>query len=529
MTPAKHTTRWREHELILSTLLCFSAIAGSCWQLFAHSTSYLIDEYGRSFRDENLPFDYTRNVLLPAIFLPILLYCSYLWMNLYILPRLLQTQASPTGAFRLKFSHSARIEFAGTAAAALKRFLWGLFHTFVLLFLLGIGWGIVNFYAHQYRLPRDISNIMIMGNGLRMATNAIILFIAYAIGREAVLRRLESAGDRSATKITILNQITTFLTGYFVLGGVLASFVKLEEPITIFYFGVLPTAVLAALSNLYWLFPLKGTRIFKRSVFWRLLLSTMGWCIPFAVAMTPNYEVFFPLLFTLWLGQLFVTTPISWLIYQQQKDKILRIRGLETKLGQSQADLQFLRSQINPHFLFNVLNTLYGTALYEKAEATAGGIQQLGDMMRFMLHENNLDHIAMSKEIEYVKNYISLQKLRTQTLPSIEINTQIDEDFPTCNIAPMLLIPFVENAFKHGISLVESSWIDLRLHCDGQRVHFEVRNSVHARQGADPEKGKSGVGMKNVLHRLKLIYPDRHEFFMHQDEMEFFVQLSLQL
>ncbi|HEY6901146.1 MAG TPA: histidine kinase, partial [Puia sp.] len=102
-------------------------------------------------------------------------------------------------------------------------------------------------------------------------------------------------------------------------------------------------------------------------------------------------------------------------------------------------------------------------------------------------------------------------------------------DFPACNIAPMLLIPFVENSFKHGISLVESSWIDLRLHCDGQRVHFEVRNSVHSRQGNDPEKGKSGVGMKNVLHRLKLIYPDRHEFFLHQDEKEFFVQLSIQL
>jgi LytS/YehU family sensor histidine kinase len=93
----------------------------------------------------------------------------------------------------------------------------------------------------------------------------------------------------------------------------------------------------------------------------------------------------------------------------------------------------------------------------------------------------------------------------------------------------MLIIPFVENGFKHGISLRDASWIKINLQCDGQRIHFEMRNSVHVRQGSDPEKGKSGVGLKNVIHRLKLIYPDRHEFFLHQDEREFFVQLTIQL
>ncbi|HMI60915.1 MAG TPA: hypothetical protein VK518_08405, partial [Puia sp.] len=133
------------------------------------------------------------------------------------------------------------------------------------------------------------------------------------------------------------------------------------------------------------------------------------------------------------------------------------------------------------------------------------------------------------KEIEYVKSYIALQQLRTETSPSIIIETEIEEDFPDCRVAPMLVIPFVENAFKHGISLRETSWIKLNLHCDGKRLHFELRNSVHVRQGNDPEKGRSGVGLKNVLHRLKLIYPEQHEFFMHQDEKEFFVQLAIQL
>jgi len=201
---------------------------------------------------------------------------------------------------------------------------------------------------------------------------------------------------------------------------------------------------------------------------------------------------------------------------------------LQTALGQSEADLQFLRSQINPHFLFNVLNTLYGTALQEGAGRTAEGVQKLGDMMRFMLHENHLTEIPMSKEIEYLRNYIALQELRTQSAEAIRIETDIDETFPEYHIAPMLLIPFVENGFKHGISLREASWIRLQLHHEGDRILFEMRNSVHVRKGDDPERSRSGIGLKNVLHRLKLLYPDRHEFYMHQDEKEFFVQLSLQ-
>lgn len=530
MIAPRHTTRWREHEFILVTLLCIIAIAGNCWRLFRHSAATLNEDYGRRFTEAGMAFDYTKNILLPNISLPLLIYCCYIWLTLFILPRLLQPATATQGSFKLQFSLSGRIEISGAGGQALKRFFWGLGHTFLLLLCLGTGWGIAYFYSHRYDLPRDISDIMIMGNGLRMATNLTVVYIAYAIIRETILKRIETAGTKWTSRISLLNQLTAFLTAYFALGGLLTWFDTMDELMTVWYYGIIPPTIFAALTNLYWLFPLKGeARIFAGPVFWRLLLSSLCWCIPFVVATVPDEHAVMPAIIGLWIGQLLITTPISWLIYQQQKDKILRIRGLEKELGQSQADLQFLRSQINPHFLFNVLNTLYGTALHENAGKTAGGIQQLGDMMRFMLHENNLDRIAMSKEIEYVKSYIALQQLRTEASPSITIDTQIDEDFPDCRIAPMLLIPFVENAFKHGISLREPSWIYLQLHCDGGRIHFELRNSVHVRQGADPEKGRSGVGMKNVLHRLKLIYPEKHEFFMHQDEKEFFVQLTIQL
>lgn len=168
--------------------------------------------------------------------------------------------------------------------------------------------------------------------------------------------------------------------------------------------------------------------------------------------------------------------------------------------------------QINPHFLFNILNTLYGTALIESSPHTADGIQRLGDMMRFMLHENVQDDIAMAKEIEYLKNYIYLQKLRTHLSSEVVIEDYIEAEECHHRIAPMLLIPLVENAFKHGINLSEKSWIKIRLSCTGSTLDFEVRNSLHLAVENDPEKEHSGIGLQNVQSRLQLLYADQYRF-----------------
>jgi len=126
--------------------------------------------------------------------------------------------------------------------------------------------------------------------------------------------------------------------------------------------------------------------------------------------------------------------------------------------------------------------------LEENAGRTAEGIQRLGDMMRFMLQENNLDFIQMDKEIDYLNNYIALQKLRTQTSQGIVIEDNINEQNCNHRIAPMLLIPLVENAFKHGISLNERSWIIINLSCTEKNILFEVRNSIHAKRMATRKK-----------------------------------------
>lgn len=230
------------------------------------------------------------------------------------------------------------------------------------------------------------------------------------------------------------------------------------------------------------------------------------------------------------LTQLIIVTPVSWKIYKDRNVKRTEeIITLKTELGKADANLNFLKSQINPHFLFNALNTIYGTALQENAERTGEGIQKLGDMMRFMLQENIEDKILLSKDIDYLNNYIALQKLRTSTTTDINIETQIEEQLNHLLISPMILIPFVENAFKHGISLQSPSHIKITLQTSGHTLYFDVHNSIHLKSNNDPEKRQSGIGLQNVKQRLALIYPDRHELIIRENAKEFFIHLTLQL
>ncbi|MCC3160122.1 histidine kinase [Hymenobacter sp. 15J16-1T3B] len=233
------------------------------------------------------------------------------------------------------------------------------------------------------------------------------------------------------------------------------------------------------------------------------------------------FQVFFNLL---------VTAPLSWLLYRRRWQRQSALTGLQQELGHSEASLDLLRSQINPHFLFNALNTLYGTALQEHGERTAHGIQLLGDMMRFMLHENHQAHIALTREIDYLRNYVELQTLRTATSPDISISTSLADAPAAAQIAPMLLIPFVENAFKHGISLQHKSWIKVTLHVEQGTLYFDVYNSLHARPApAGPAAEASGIGLSNVRQRLQLLYPERHELIIRRSLDEYFVHLTLQL
>ncbi|MDJ1495716.1 histidine kinase [Cytophagaceae bacterium DM2B3-1] len=200
---------------------------------------------------------------------------------------------------------------------------------------------------------------------------------------------------------------------------------------------------------------------------------------------------------------------------------------LQTQISHKSAELVALRLQINPHFLFNALNTLYAAALRENAEKTSDGIQKLGDMMRFMLHENNQERIPLSKETEYLYNYIAIQRMRLDESHPIEIRINIQQPDKEIYIAPMLLNPFVENAFKHGISFRQPSWIYITLTLDATHLYFKVHNSMHAKLENDPEENKSGVGLENVRKRLDLLYPDRYTLTIEQSGQDYFASLVL--
>lgn len=221
--------------------------------------------------------------------------------------------------------------------------------------------------------------------------------------------------------------------------------------------------------------------------------------------------------------------PFSNLFFNKYDHLLGQIHSLSYRVDEGSAKLSLLRMQINPHFLFNILNTLYGTALQEKAERTSEGIQKLGDMMRFMLHENSLDQIPVSKEKEYLINYVDLQVLRIKSQPNIEIDFRHNDENCAGQIAPMLLIPFVENAFKHGISFQKKSWVKISLRCSDGIVHLDVNNSIHRSDEQDPESKASGIGLDNVKQRLQLQYPGKHELVIRENEVEYFVHLTINL
>ncbi|MES2274597.1 MAG: sensor histidine kinase [Bacteroidota bacterium] len=305
--------------------------------------------------------------------------------------------------------------------------------------------------------------------------------------------------------------------------------------VTLFIMLMVPCMFLVYLSGLYWLIPQYYQQVDNITFWARVALVTLIINIPLNGIFTArstrggNFFIFGECFLLFWVLQMAVIIPITLHIYKLRKERNAELTGLKTELGTTSANLQYLRSQINPHFLFNALNTLYGTALMEKADKTGEGIQKLGDMMRFMLHENNQDKIALSREIDYLHNYIDLQNMRLALSPDIIIDIQIEDIIGYDEIAPMLLIPFVENAYKHGISLQAKSWINVNLYKTDNLLHLDVHNSIHPINLNDPERYHSGTGLDNVKQRLQLLYPQKHELVIRQNAKEFFIHLTITL
>lgn len=201
-----------------------------------------------------------------------------------------------------------------------------------------------------------------------------------------------------------------------------------------------------------------------------------------------------------------------------------RLQELENE--KSLAELKALKSQINPHFLFNSLNSIYGLAR-KKSELVPDKIVQLSDLMRHILYESDTDLISLEKEVEMVQNYISLQNLRTKDDANIEF--EILGELKGQKVAPLLFLPFVENSFKHGMKGGgQNTFVKIRLEVLEKVLCFEVENSAGVKNQLGDSKYQ-GIGIENVKKRLELIYPEQHELKIFETAELFKVLLQIQL
>ena len=177
----------------------------------------------------------------------------------------------------------------------------------------------------------------------------------------------------------------------------------------------------------------------------------------------------------------------------------------ESEFEKKKAELALYKAQINPHFLFNTLNTLYGLMITQSQKAETAFIQFI-ELIKYMYTKATKDTVGIDEEAEYISQYIELQKNRLNEHTGVEFNADVSDSGAV--IAPMLLITFVENAFKYGVSSHRDSVISISISADTRKLRFNVRNSVFPESLA--KKG-DGVGIVNCRKRLELIYPDAHE------------------
>jgi LytS/YehU family sensor histidine kinase len=209
----------------------------------------------------------------------------------------------------------------------------------------------------------------------------------------------------------------------------------------------------------------------------------------------------------------------DWLESQREKQ--------ELQSQTLQSELKFLKSQINPHFLFNTLNSLYALTL-KKSDLAPEIVLKLSEMMRYMLYECNEREVPLSKEINYLKNYLELEKIRQGK--KMNINFQMEGELANQKIAPLMFIPFIENSFKHGLSnQISNGYVDIKLKINGEKVNMNIENSKAASMPSPTGKRSGGIGLKNVRRRLNLLYPEHYKLEIEEDPNTYKVKLEIDL
>jgi two-component system, LytTR family, sensor kinase len=218
-----------------------------------------------------------------------------------------------------------------------------------------------------------------------------------------------------------------------------------------------------------------------------------------------------------------LTSPMIFLIGITVVYRLVESQRKIAEIGEerTKAELQYLKNQINPHFFFNTLNNLYGLAL-AKSDKTADVVMKLSELMSYMLYETQHQSVSVEKEINYIRNYIELEEVRFDERFTCNLDITGNDKKP---IPPMLLLPFVENAFKHGVhTSSKGAWIKVRLNVEEEQLTFEVENSV----GDKRNDSNGGLGISNVKRRLELLFPEKHDLNIHQAKDTFRISLRIE-
>lgn len=233
---------------------------------------------------------------------------------------------------------------------------------------------------------------------------------------------------------------------------------------------------------------------------------------PFDMFMYSNYLVY---LFIIGLSVAFKTT-IRW-----YKDSIA---FEQAKSGQLEADLRNLRSQLNPHFLFNTLNNIYSLIAIDKTKAQ-DSVHRLSNLLRYVLYDNNTQFVPLEKELEFTQNYIDLMKLRMSS--GTKLNVCIENLGNNGDVASLMFMTLIENAFKHGSKNIDGGFIDIKILTErNKKITCTVENSI-SENNNQLEPQNSGIGLANLRKRLELLYPEKHNFIAERNGNRFYTRLEI--
>lgn len=286
----------------------------------------------------------------------------------------------------------------------------------------------------------------------------------------------------------------------------------------------------------FWLTSVIFRKFYRARKFGLLTLSLLGLIVVFILFRFTLEEILYPIFFNLknysenvniiyyaldnvYYALVYITLGMLLFLFDNQ----LRTQKNEAalKAESTKAELAFLRSQVSPHFLFNSLNNIYSLS-YKKSDKAPDAILKLSELTRYMLYEKQ-EQIPLEKEWNYIQNFISLQQLRYDQPLNLQVTTK--GNLASAQIAPYLLIPFVENAFKHGDVNDKENPLTIELECNEKEIIFHVKNKI----GFQQKDKDGGIGLENVRRRLQLLYNDKHQLLIENQKEIFDCYLKIKV